>query len=310
MTTTETFTHSEVENAAEQLGLIVGLSRSEVMNYAYAAAKTRDTQDVAAQVGLMARRVFNDPQGFNLTAGQVSQLRVELSKHDTDDRRRLAERGMALPDGSYPIEDEEDAKNAADLIRSKHGDFQAAAKLLARRCAEEGWRNPLRDEGVILATWTTPFGLTAEEGAMVSMIEDTGDPVAAEVARICLTHSGQHGIGLASPLGSSPESFGLAQDHSLIAGGHGHGGADAIAARNPRMFGQGGNRTKPGGTTARHRPGRGHIKTCPKDCARDHNQPRRGNIPHPEAERLIAKHAGLGMFGKPDPDRTAGNRTY
>jgi hypothetical protein len=189
------------------------------MNYAYAAATTRDTRDVAVQVGLMARRVFNDPQGFGLTAGQVSQLRVELSKHDTDNRRRLAERGMALPDGSYPIEDEE--KSAADLVCSKHGDWQAAAKLLARRCTEEGWRNPLRDDE-IQAAWTAPFGLTSEEGAMRSMLKDTGDPVAAEVARICLAHSGDNRISLASPLGSSPESFGLSQDHSLIAGGHGH----------------------------------------------------------------------------------------
>jgi hypothetical protein len=30
---------------------------------------------------------------------------------------------------------------------------------------------------------------------------------------------------------------------------------------------------------------------------------------HPEAERLIKRHEGLGMFGKPDPDPNAGNRT-
>ncbi len=314
-------TPSELECAAEELGFLTGLSRSEVMNYAYEHAGSRDTHDVALQVGRMAHQVLSDPGSFGLTADQLGAARLALSEHSASDRRRLAQKGWALPDGSYPVETREDADSAADLIRARHGDWDAATKLLAKRCSEEGWRNPLggspdefqgsaywddeRNEAVML-TPGSMAALSAEESGLVLALSDSGDPVASEVARICMTHGGHGYVGLASPSGS-PEEFGLARDGGMI-GGHGQGGADEIAARNPGTFGMGGgSRTKPAGKTERHRSGRGHIRTCPKDCARDHNQPRRASAMHPEAERLIKKHAGLGMFGRPDPDPSAGN---
>lgn len=59
------------------------------------------------------------------------------------DRMELAKKGWALPDGSYPIPDAAHLQAAAILCKSKHGDWQAAAKLIARRSKELGVPNPL-----------------------------------------------------------------------------------------------------------------------------------------------------------------------
>lgn len=68
---------------------------------------------------------------------------VLKKKHSAQNRRELAEKGHALPDGSYPIEDEEDLHNAAILARSGHGDVAAAKRLIAKRAKELGVANPL-----------------------------------------------------------------------------------------------------------------------------------------------------------------------
>lgn len=61
-----------------------------------------------------------------------------------EERRKLAKEGKALPDGSYPIADAEDLKNAAILAQSGHGDVAAAKRLIARRAKELGVANPLK----------------------------------------------------------------------------------------------------------------------------------------------------------------------
>jgi hypothetical protein len=58
-------------------------------------------------------------------------------------RRRLAARNMALPDGSYPIETAEDLHNAAVLARTGHGDAEGARKLIRRRAKELGVPDPM-----------------------------------------------------------------------------------------------------------------------------------------------------------------------
>jgi hypothetical protein len=55
----------------------------------------------------------------------------------------MAEKGDALPDGSYPIENEEDLHNAAILARSGHGDVAAAKRHIAKKAKELGVANPL-----------------------------------------------------------------------------------------------------------------------------------------------------------------------
>ena len=61
-------------------------------------------------------------------------------------RRGYAESGTALADGSYPMPDADAVRRAAILIRSKHGNWKAAAKLLARRVRALGIPNPLKNK--------------------------------------------------------------------------------------------------------------------------------------------------------------------
>jgi hypothetical protein len=76
---------------------------------------------------------------------ELTQVATYLSKRKVSsaERKRLAEAGNALPDGSYPIENEEDLHNAAILARSGHGDVAAAKRLIAKRAKELGVANPL-----------------------------------------------------------------------------------------------------------------------------------------------------------------------
>lgn len=53
-------------------------------------------------------------------------------------RRKLAAKGHALPDGSYPIPDVAHLHAAAVLAASKHGNFKAAKALIRRRAKELG----------------------------------------------------------------------------------------------------------------------------------------------------------------------------
>jgi hypothetical protein len=62
------------------------------------------------------------------------------------ERKQLAGEGKALPDGSYPVENEEDLHNAAILARSGHGDVAAAKRLIAKRAKELGVANPLAND--------------------------------------------------------------------------------------------------------------------------------------------------------------------
>lgn len=58
--------------------------------------------------------------------------------HSAENRRKLAKEGKALPDGTYPIEDESDLTPAIALANSGHGDASAAKKLIKKRAAELG----------------------------------------------------------------------------------------------------------------------------------------------------------------------------
>lgn len=130
--------------------------------------------------------------------GKPRGARGEHIPHDADgaekrdftasERRRLAARNEALPDGSYPIENEEDLHNAAVLARTGHGDVEAARRLIARRARDLGVKNPLdetknvnpREVGGRLVL--NPFRILAERGVNVKTIgnpyENAPDPQA------------------------------------------------------------------------------------------------------------------------------------
>jgi hypothetical protein len=67
-------------------------------------------------------------------------------KFSSDERKSLASEGKALPDGSYPIPDEDALRRAAILARSGHGDVAAAKRLIAKRAKELGVANPLAND--------------------------------------------------------------------------------------------------------------------------------------------------------------------
>ncbi len=62
------------------------------------------------------------------------------------ERKKHADAGQALPDGSYPIPDADALRRAAILARSGHGDVKAARKLIARRAKELEVANPLDED--------------------------------------------------------------------------------------------------------------------------------------------------------------------
>lgn len=55
-----------------------------------------------------------------------------------EERRQSAKEGNALPDGSYPIPDKKHLHSAAVLAASKHGNWQAAQRLIRKRARELG----------------------------------------------------------------------------------------------------------------------------------------------------------------------------
>lgn len=80
-----------------------------------------------------------------LVSPEEEVVTVEKRDYSAEERRHLADEGKALPNGSYPIADEEDLHNAAILARSGHGDVAAAKRLIGRRAKELGVANPLDD---------------------------------------------------------------------------------------------------------------------------------------------------------------------
>ncbi len=80
---------------------------------------------------------------------EMAVLGKKTREFSTDDRKRLADAGHALPDGSYPIPDEDALRRAAILARSGHGDVAAARKLIARRAEDLGVANPLDEDDAV-----------------------------------------------------------------------------------------------------------------------------------------------------------------
>jgi hypothetical protein len=70
-------------------------------------------------------------------------LQKDHREFSAEQRRHHAAEGNALPDGSYPIPDADALRRAAILARSKHGNWKAASRLIARRARELGVSNPM-----------------------------------------------------------------------------------------------------------------------------------------------------------------------
>lgn len=102
------------------------------------------TKAAAATPAKAAVTPVPEPEDDALTTIKAAEAAVYKRDIDTATRRRLASEGNALPNLSYPIENEGDLANAATLARSGHGDVGAARRLISRRAKELGVKNPLK----------------------------------------------------------------------------------------------------------------------------------------------------------------------
>lgn len=94
---------------------------------------------------------------------------VEKGGPSAEERRKAADEGNALPDGSYPIRNAHELHSAAVLARSGHGNVAAAKRLIARRAKELGVANPLDDKA-----GDTAKSQIAPEGTSVDTVTQTG----------------------------------------------------------------------------------------------------------------------------------------
>jgi hypothetical protein len=132
----------------------------------YGAAVTSDSETVALSALDIpdppdwgsAEHVASLPVGSALrrvlSTGMDAQTLALSSSVSAADRRKYAARGWALNDGSYPIPDKDHLEAAAILAKSKHGRWQEAMKLIARRAKDLGARNPLEGNQQVAASVT------------------------------------------------------------------------------------------------------------------------------------------------------------
>ena len=85
---------------------------------------------------MLAGRVGPDRAGLLVEAVEI--LELQERKFSRAKRKELAAKGMALPDGSYPIETKEDLHNAEVLANSGHGNVAAAKRHIRKRAAALG----------------------------------------------------------------------------------------------------------------------------------------------------------------------------
>jgi hypothetical protein len=106
------------------------------------------------------------------SAAVVAAAVAELAQISEEDRKALAEKGQALPDGSFPIRNEADLKNAIHAYgRSKKSDRAKVRKHIIKRARQ------LKVSALIPEEWTT--AASAEAEAMVAAMRSTISLVAA-----------------------------------------------------------------------------------------------------------------------------------
>lgn len=77
---------------------------------------------------------------------QLMVAHLEDADVGAEERRDLAKKGHALPDGSYPIRNTSDLHSAIVLARSGHGNVAEAKALIKRRAKDLGAESMLPDE--------------------------------------------------------------------------------------------------------------------------------------------------------------------
>jgi len=111
------------------------------------------------------------------TAEEAENIEAEAAEialkraYSDDDREKMAEDGLALPDGSYPIKDEDDLRNAIQAFGRAKDKDKAKAHIM-KRAAD------LSMEELIPEKWTAK----SDEGEEVDEVVESDDAEEAEIA--------------------------------------------------------------------------------------------------------------------------------
>jgi hypothetical protein len=117
---------SDIDEAVSELALSAGWDFGETWQAVRErAGGERDPESLALAVA----ELYVDAQGEGLA--------LPLTEN-SDQSQDVADKGNALPDGSYPIPDAEHLHAAAVLAASGHGDAEAARRLIRKRAGELG----------------------------------------------------------------------------------------------------------------------------------------------------------------------------
>ena len=102
-------------------------------------------------------------------------MAVELREFDTEERRRLARKGAAMPDGSFPIVTREDLMNAVHAI-GRASNPEAAKRHIIKRARAlgltgmlpEGWGTAHMSSSRAMLSFWRVFDASEKQGADVS----------------------------------------------------------------------------------------------------------------------------------------------
>jgi hypothetical protein len=121
-------------------------------------------KDVLAQVD-ESDSAAPEAEPTEADAMRASAAASELSDFDAEERDKLAKKGYALPDGSFPIKNESDLKNAISAY-GRASDKTAARKHIQKRARAlnrtdlipDSWKELSAEDPVITAEFFGPYG--------------------------------------------------------------------------------------------------------------------------------------------------------
>jgi hypothetical protein len=274
-----------------------------------AMARGEDYRQTWAQVRSLA--------GGERDIGSLAAGIVELARSDpgtielaatigAEDRRALAAKGQALPDGSYPIPDKSHLRAATVLAASGHGNVAAARKLIRKRAEELG------------VDLDSLPGFGSSSGEEEDREEDEEEERGSRRRRKAKGQAGpvrETGGGWGSPAEAPGPSGGAGEGASVAAAqrqrwaragvvgltagdydgqlelAQSESEEDRIAREHPEYF---------GGERPRAKGQRAETRVEDEDpTVRRH--PSRGGVPHPEVARYVRElhRGGFGGAEKP-----------
>jgi hypothetical protein len=116
---------------------------------------------------------------------KVDEVKSEFGLISRDERMKLAEKGEALPDGSYPIRNVEDLKNAIQSYgRSKESDRAKVRKHIEKRARGLNVRHLIPEEWKTAATDAVTASAESLKARVAAAQEALGKPSAVEDAPV------------------------------------------------------------------------------------------------------------------------------